>query len=233
MTAISEIELLGLIEAVRHVPAAVAIVDAAGDVVYENERAQTLAQGPPGAVLPDELAARTIRSGEHVVDAEDSHIRSDGGRAFTRWSSSPIRDAAGRIVAAVVVITDVTAEKGLIKDLNAANPDADALVLSAGLDPASAAALLAKAARLDEIRRDQEHADRQAIETLTDRELEVLRVLAEGLGSQAIARRLHISERTERNHVANILAKLDVHSRLQAVVFSLRYGLVEVPKSAL
>ena len=84
----------------------------------------------------------------------------------------------------------------------------------------------------DRLRRDQEHADREAIATLTDRELDVLRLLAEGLDSKAIAGRLHISERTERNHAANILAKLGVHSRLQALVFSLHYGVVEIPRSA-
>jgi PAS domain S-box-containing protein len=77
-------------------------------------------------------------------------------------------------------------------------------------------------------RREQEHDDRQAIESLTPREREVLEALADGLDSQAAADRLHITLRTERNHVANILAKLGVHSRLQALVLCLRYGVVEI-----
>jgi PAS domain S-box-containing protein len=81
----------------------------------------------------------------------------------------------------------------------------------------------------DRRRRAEEHADRQAIEALTPREHEVLRALANGLDSQAIADRLHITLRTERNHIANILAKLGVHSRLQALVFCLRYGVLEIP----
>jgi DNA-binding NarL/FixJ family response regulator len=56
-----------------------------------------------------------------------------------------------------------------------------------------------------------------------------MRLLARGLDSRAIAGRLFISERTERNHVANILAKLGVHSRLQAVLLCLRSGLIELP----
>jgi PAS domain S-box-containing protein len=76
--------------------------------------------------------------------------------------------------------------------------------------------------------REEERTDRQAIERLTRREREVLQLLAEGLDSQTIADRLHITMRTERNHIANILAKLDVHSQLQAVVFALRYGIVTV-----
>lgn len=66
------------------------------------------------------------------------------------------------------------------------------------------------------------------IEALTDREVEILSLLAQGLDSRTIARRLYISERTERNHVAHILAKLAVHSRLQAVVVCLRHGVVEL-----
>jgi DNA-binding NarL/FixJ family response regulator len=80
-------------------------------------------------------------------------------------------------------------------------------------------------------RRAQEHDDRQAIESLTRREREVLQALADGLGSHATADRLHITLRTERNHVANVLAKLGVHSRLQALVLCLRYGVVEIRRS--
>jgi PAS domain S-box-containing protein len=77
-------------------------------------------------------------------------------------------------------------------------------------------------------RRTEEFDDRQAIDTLTARELEVLQALADGLDSQAVADRLRVTIRTERNHVANILAKLGVHSRLQALVFALRYDLVRI-----
>jgi PAS domain S-box-containing protein len=76
--------------------------------------------------------------------------------------------------------------------------------------------------------RDREHDDRQAIARLTPREREVLQLLAEGLDSQAVADRLFITVRTHRNHVASILAKLGVHSQLQALVFALRLGVVEI-----
>jgi PAS domain S-box-containing protein len=74
----------------------------------------------------------------------------------------------------------------------------------------------------------QEHEDRQKIAKLTPRELEVLQALSEGLDSQAVADRLFITLRTERNHVASILAKLGVHSQLQALVFALRHGVVQL-----
>jgi DNA-binding NarL/FixJ family response regulator len=76
--------------------------------------------------------------------------------------------------------------------------------------------------------RDQEYEASQAIERLTPREKEVLRALAEGLDSEGIAERLHISRRTQRNHMPSILSKLGVHSQLQALVFAVRHGMVEI-----
>jgi PAS domain S-box-containing protein len=55
---------------------------------------------------------------------------------------------------------------------------------------------------------------------LSRRELEVLRLMTEGLNTNAAADRLHISRATVRNHVQNIFAKLDVHSRLEAVAYA-------------
>ena len=77
--------------------------------------------------------------------------------------------------------------------------------------------------------REREYDARQAIARLTPREKEVLQALANGLDSREIADRLHISLRTERNHMASILAKLEVHSQLQALVFAVRHGVVEIP----
>jgi DNA-binding NarL/FixJ family response regulator/signal transduction histidine kinase len=76
--------------------------------------------------------------------------------------------------------------------------------------------------------RERDYAARQAIGDLTAREREVLQLLADGLDTEQIARRLFISVRTERNHMAHILAKLGVHSQLQALVFALRHGVVEI-----
>ena len=76
--------------------------------------------------------------------------------------------------------------------------------------------------------RRQEYEVRQVIEKLTPREREVLQALAEGLDSERIAERLHISLRTLRNHISSILAKLGVHSQLQALVFAVRHGVVEI-----
>lgn len=67
------------------------------------------------------------------------------------------------------------------------------------------------------------------IEPLTEREKEVLRLVAEGLSNQEIANRLVISNRTARTHVSNILAKLGLPSRTQAALYAIKTGLVPDP----
>ena len=67
---------------------------------------------------------------------------------------------------------------------------------------------------------------RQALATLTPRELEVLRLLARGLANVEIADALHLSEATAKTHVAHILPKLGLRDRVQAVVFAYETGLV-------
>lgn len=77
-------------------------------------------------------------------------------------------------------------------------------------------------------KRQEEYEAQRAIEKLTPREKQVLQSLAEGLDSKDIAEKLHITIETERTHMVNILNKLSVHSRLQALVFAARYGIVEI-----
>jgi len=73
--------------------------------------------------------------------------------------------------------------------------------------------------------------DRRIIEPLTPRELEVLRALTEGLSTPEICERLFIAPNTLRTHVQNIMGKLHVHSKLEAVSFALRYRLVDPPRA--
>jgi len=63
---------------------------------------------------------------------------------------------------------------------------------------------------------------------LTDRELEVLRLVAKGLSNRDVAQRLAISENTVKNHVRNMLEKLQLHSRMEAVMYAVREKIVDL-----
>ena len=92
------------------------------------------------------------------------------------------------------------------------------------ISPAMASKLLTEFATL--VKRD----DRQQVPAprLTDRELEVLRLVARGLNNKDVAKQLFISENTVTNHVRNILEKLQLHSRMEAVVYAVREKLLEI-----
>jgi DNA-binding NarL/FixJ family response regulator len=72
--------------------------------------------------------------------------------------------------------------------------------------------------------------ERQQLPTprLTDREMEVLRLVAKGMNNRDIAKQLFISENTVKNHIRNILEKLQLHSRMEAVVYAVREKLLEI-----
>ena len=83
---------------------------------------------------------------------------------------------------------------------------------------------------LDEFKQ-MSRADRHQVPTprLTERELEVLKLVAQGLNNREIAKRLFISENTVKNHVRNILEKLQLHSRMEAVMYAVREKLLDIP----
>jgi len=94
------------------------------------------------------------------------------------------------------------------------------------ISPAMASKLLTEFATL--IKRD---GDRQQVPAprLTERELEVLRLVARGLNNRDIAKQLFISENTVKNHIRNILEKLQVRSRVEAAMYAVREKLVDAP----
>src|SRR6059058_1657240 len=63
---------------------------------------------------------------------------------------------------------------------------------------------------------------------LTDRELQVLKLVAQGMSNREVAEELFISENMVKNHVRNILEKLHLHSRMEAVIYAVRERLLEI-----
>ena len=93
------------------------------------------------------------------------------------------------------------------------------------ISPSMAAKLIHEFASLS--RRGE---DRQQLPTprLTDREMDVLKLVAKGLNNRDIAAVLFISENTVKNHVRNILEKLQLHSRMEAVVYAVREKILNI-----
>lgn len=87
----------------------------------------------------------------------------------------------------------------------------------AALDPAVATRVVARATR-----------PAATVETLTERETEILRLAARGLTNKQIGAELDISDRTVQNHLANIYTKLEVASRTEAVTAALQRGLIQL-----
>jgi DNA-binding NarL/FixJ family response regulator len=105
--------------------------------------------------------------------------------------------------------------------LSAAKSAADGEVL---IDPATLTRLLAQVAREREETRDA----MALLGDLTERENEILGLLAEGMRNDGIAQKLYISPQTVQTHVRNILGKLRVHSKLEAVAFAVKHGAIQV-----
>jgi DNA-binding NarL/FixJ family response regulator len=92
------------------------------------------------------------------------------------------------------------------------------------IDPATLARLLPQVAREREAKRDA----LTLLNDLTEREHEILSLLAQGMRNDDIASQLYISPQTVQTHVRNILGKLRVHSKLEAVAFAVRHGAIAV-----
>ncbi|MFB3737833.1 MAG: response regulator [Candidatus Velamenicoccus archaeovorus] len=92
------------------------------------------------------------------------------------------------------------------------------------VDPATLTRLLHQVAKEREAERDA----LALFEELTDREREILQLLAEGMRNEGIAQKLFISPQTVQTHVRNLLAKLGVHSKLEAVAFAVKHGAIVV-----
>jgi NarL family two-component system response regulator LiaR len=90
---------------------------------------------------------------------------------------------------------------------------------SAWLSPRAAEVVLSR------MRRPGEESDPSSMQELSQRELDVLQLIARGAENAQIAGELNISPRTVKNHVSSVLAKLGLPNRIQAAIFAVRHGL--------
>ena len=83
-------------------------------------------------------------------------------------------------------------------------------------------------ALMDDYRKQAEQPD--IYESLTEREREILKLIAEGLTSRDIANALYISQKTVQGHRTKIMEKLDLHNRTELIKYAIRKGLVDIDK---
>jgi DNA-binding NarL/FixJ family response regulator len=93
------------------------------------------------------------------------------------------------------------------------------------ISPSMASKLLSEFAEISKRAGDSKQS---ATAKLTEREMQVLKLVAQGLNNRDIAEQLFISENTVKNHIRNILDKLHLHSRMEAVVYAVREKLLEI-----
>ena len=195
------------------------------EAAVTRARGLRLVAGPPGAPLARQVAVAQPDVG--LVDLEAARIAS---------IVAALRDGAG-VGVALVVLADAPArvlrETAASRDLvRAVLPrDATAAEIGAAIEAVAAGLVALHPDALDAAGRGAPlpvTGRAEPDQPLTDRELEVLMMMADGLGNKIIAARLGISSHTAKFHVASIMAKLGAGSRTEAVAIGMRRGLVAI-----
>jgi DNA-binding NarL/FixJ family response regulator len=193
------------------------------EAVVAGSRALRLVSGPPG--LPLDRQIHELRPDIVLLDLAGERIDAvlAGVRDTTRVGVVVLADAPRR------VLGEAVRERGLIR---AVLPrDATSGEIRAAIDAVAAGLVALHPEALEPLRRRAPIPTRAApdpAQPLTAREIEVLGMLAEGLGNKIIAARLGISTHTAKFHVASIMAKLGAGSRTEAVTIGMRRGLVVI-----
>jgi HD-GYP domain-containing protein (c-di-GMP phosphodiesterase class II)/DNA-binding CsgD family transcriptional regulator len=158
---------------------------------------------------------------ESLAQIASSHHERVDGSGYHRSLGAETLSQSARILAAADVFAALTAERPH-RPAHAADTAARILESEGnGLDPDAAACVLAAAGS----RETPSPAGWPA--GLTDREVEVLRLLARGRTNREVAKQLHISPKTVGRHVENVYGKIRVSSRAAAAIFAMEHGLLE------
>ena len=188
-----------------------------GPPVHDAESAIALA----AEQLPDVVLMDIVFKGGHERDRGDP--QDQGGLPATKVVIMTAHDDERLLVEAVEAGASgfLGKEEAAEEVLAAAKAAADGEVL---IDPTILTRLLHQVA----IEREARSSAHALLDDLTDREREILQLLAEGLRNDDIASKLFISPQTVQTHVRNILGKLRVHSKLEAVAFAVKHGAITV-----
>ncbi len=163
-----------------------------------------------------------------VLLVEADTLSDPGAREALDW--------VGAGAAAVLLIRDPAAEpvaEALRAGLKAVLPsDIDGPEIRAAIEAAALGLTVLESASLDLVLRAPSRPAKgisgALVEPLTERELEVLGLVAAGLGNKEVAARLEISEHTVKFHMASIMGKLSAGSRTEAVTLAIRHGLIMI-----
>ena len=180
-------------------------------------------------------AREDLQSAEHAVDVAivDLNLPDGSGTDLIRELRNSLPRATALVLSATTDQKHLASaiEAGAAGVMHKSAPMSDLVEavrrLGAGEQLLSQQEVIGALRLLVRVRESNREAQ-LAIDRLTPREREVLQALAEGWSDREIATRLHVGVGTVHSHVTNILSKLEVSSRLQALVFAVRHGGVTI-----
>ena len=180
-------------------------------------------------------AREDLQSAEHAVDVAivDLNLPDGSGTDRIRELRSSLPRATALVLSATTDQKHLASaiEAGAAGVMHKSAPMSDLVEavrrLAAGEQLLSQQEVIGALRLLVRVRESNREAQ-LAIDRLTPREREVLQALGEGWSDKEIATRLHVGVGTVHSHVTNILSKLEVSSRLQALVFAVRHGVVTI-----
>lgn len=195
-------------------------------------------EGLQVAPVADERRVSHQEAGEGATDV----VLIDADRD-PQWALARTREARESWPGAKVIAIGLEREDASVVDfaeagaqgyvLRGASPDELVAVIRSvhqGCTPCSPHVVASVVARIAALSRAQPGPAAREIEPLTDREREILALLACGLGNKEIGRRLRITVQTVKNHVHRVLGKLQVHRRREAVRLAYDLGLLAEPR---
>jgi two-component system nitrate/nitrite response regulator NarL len=231
-------ELVVIRSAVPPAPAATRVLVALSQQLFSEVLEAALADGsscqvsssPPRHVISSALRFRP--------DAVLLDVDADNTDATT-----VIRDLRRLLPGTAVLVLSASPSATLLSEVMTAGAagflsfDSDMAEVLAAVESAAAGQVVLSGRRLEALVRHLTHhaVPRQPSGPggrLTDREVQVLSLLVAGASTTTIASTLFVSAHTARTHIQNVLAKLDVHSRLEAAAYAVQHGLVEAYTAA-